>query len=818
MDEKKAINKKKFDIKGMSCSACSSNITRTVSNIKGVKDVNVSLLNNDMIVEYDDSISSEAIMQRVLEIGYGISEKKADRNELKSNKLKPRLIISIILFIPLFYLSMSSMLKLPLPSIIRDNFVVFLIEQLVLVLGLVIVNFEFYQSGYKSLFKLKPNMNSLIAISSSAAIIYGIYILILNIVSEDSLLEINGDLYFESAGMILTLITFGKYLEQNAKNKTTDSISKLIDMSPKTATILIDGIETKVNIEKVEENNVVIVKTGELIPVDGIIIEGNASIDEATLTGESLAIDKKEGDNVFKTTIVKSGYIIIKALKVGKDTAFDKIIKLIEEASSSKAPISKLADKISLVFVPSVILISLIAMGIWLLVGEKFNFALAIAISVLVISCPCALGLATPTAIMVSTGVAAKNHILVKNAEALENLQKIDTVVMDKTGTITKGIPKVIDLINFDFPLEKLKSYLLSLEEMSDHPLSKGIISSFSNENIESLKVHDFKYLFGQGIKGVINNKTVLIGNVSLLESNNVSINSKKDLLKDYEKEGKTTLLISENDRIIGLVTLRDEIKKTSLRAINEFKKRKIDVIMISGDSITNSQVIAKEVNIDNVYANVFPDEKEKIISRLQQEGKFVAFIGDGVNDAVALTRADVAIAIGSGTDVAIECADVILVRNELLDAVEAYRLSKKTIRIIKENLFWAFFYNVLLIPLAAGVFYVIWGILLKPMYAALAMSISSLFVVTNALRIKKFKILSNERNDGKMIKEVKIEGMMCEHCKRNVEKALANIKDADVVVDLSNKTATIMSEKTIDEKQIKKLITDAGYKISSIK
>lgn len=817
MDEKKTINKKKFDIKGMSCSACSSNITRTVSNIKGVKDVNVSLLNNDMIVEYDDSISSETIMQKVLQIGYGISE-KTDRNQLKSNKLRPRLITSIILFIPLFYLSMSSMLKLPLPSIVRDNYSVFLIEQLVLVLGLVIVNFEFYQSGFKSLFKLKPNMNSLIAISSSAAIIYGIYILILNIVSKDSLLEINGDLYFESAGMILTLITFGKYLEQNAKNKTTDSISKLIDMSPKTATILIDGIETKVNIENVKENNVIIVKTGELIPADGVIIEGNASIDEATLTGESLSIDKKEGDNVFKTTIVKSGYIIIKALKVGKDTAFDKIIKLIEEASSSKAPISRLADKISLIFVPSVIFISLIAMGIWLLVGEKFNFALAIAISVLVISCPCALGLATPTAIMVSTGVAAKNHILVKNAEALENLQKVDTVVMDKTGTITKGIPKLIDLINFDFPLEKLKGYLLSLEKMSDHPLSKGIISSFSNENIESLKVHDFKYLFGQGLKGVINNNTILIGNVSLLESNNVSINSKKDLLKQYEEEGKTTLLISENDRIIGLVTLRDEIKKTSLRAINEFKKREIDVIMISGDSITNSQVIAKEVNIDNVYANVFPDEKEKIISKLQQEGKFVAFIGDGVNDAVALTRADVAIAIGSGTDVAIECADVILVRNELMDAVEAYRLSKKTITIIKENLFWAFFYNILLIPLAAGVFYVIWGILLKPMYAALAMSISSLFVVTNALRIKKFKILSNERNDSKMIKEVKIEGMMCEHCKRNVEKALSNIKDADVVVDLSNKTATIMSEKTIDEKEIKKLITNAGYKIVSIK
>ncbi|MDD2493048.1 MAG: heavy metal translocating P-type ATPase [Bacilli bacterium] len=804
-----------FDIKGMTCSACSARIDKVIGEQKGVQNVNVNLLKNEMVVEYDETIiSTDKMIDVVKQTGYQASIKQ-NRTINQDNPLKTRLIMSIIFLIPLLYLSMSGMLKLPIPKIFVENFLVFLLEQLLFVIAIVIVNIHYFIVGFQNLWKRSPNMDTLIAVSSSAAIIYGLYIMVSYIIDRSSINSQMHHLYFESAGMILTLITLGKYFEGNAKRRTTDSLKKLIDMSPKTATIIKDGQEVVVASEEVVVNDLVIVRKGEGIPVDGIIIEGVGIIDEATLTGESNFVDKVVNDTVYKATINHSGYFIMKATQVGEDTAYDKIIKLVDEASSSKAPISRLADKISGIFVPIVMVISLFSLVIWLLLGKSFSFALLIAISVLVISCPCALGLATPTAIMVATGMAAKHHILIKSAASLEKLQAIDTVLLDKTGTITEGKPVLTDVIHFNYDLKKLNNIIYSLEKRSEHPLAKGMIEHL--ETSETYPVTDYQAIFGQGIEGIIDHQKVMIGNLRMMDENKITYLPQEALINQLLAQGKIVLLVAIEETLIGIVALRDKIKPTSKEAIKEMQKLNINVAMISGDSLENSRIIANEVGITNIYAEVLPSEKDLIVQKLQNEAHQVAFIGDGVNDTIALTRADVAIAIGSGTDVAIDSADIVLVKNELLDALNAIKLSKMTMRIIKENLFWAFIYNIILIPLAAGVLYPAFQILLQPMYAAMAMSISSIFVVTNALRIRRFKAKISNGGESTMVKKVKIDGMMCEHCKARVEKAILEIPHVKVSVDLTTKIATITSTIDIDEKDLRRRIKNAGYTVVSI-
>lgn len=804
-----------FNITGMTCSACSARIDQVISDQKGVLKVNVNLLKNEMTIEIDESvITVEDIIRIVKETGYQASL-KTNRTIIQDNSLKTRLIMSIIFLIPLLYLSMGEMLKLPLPKIFVENFLVFLLEQLLFVSAIVIVNIQYFIIGFKNLWKRSPNMDTLIAVSSAAAILYGIYIMISFIVNPANIDTTIHHLYFESAGTILTLITLGKYFEGNAKRRTTDSIKKLIDLSPKTATILKEGKEIVVKSEEVVVNDIIIVRKGEGIPVDGIIIEGYGIIDEATLTGESNFVDKSVNDKVYKATINHSGYFMMKATQVGEDTTYDKIIRLVDEASSSKAPISRLADKISGIFVPIVMGISLISLFIWLLAGKTFDFSLLIAISVLVISCPCALGLATPTAIMVATGIAAKNHILIKSAASLEKLHAIDTVLLDKTGTITEGKPELTDFIVLNDDEKELQNIVYSLEKLSEHPLAKGIYNNLPNS--ESYPVEDYQTIFGQGILGMIRNQKVMIGNLRMMEDNNISYLSHEETIRTFLKQGKIVLLIAINQNLVGLIALRDKVKPTSKEAIKEMKKLNIRVAMISGDSDENSSIIASEVGITDIYAEVLPSEKDVIVQKLQNESRQVAFVGDGVNDTIALTRADVAIAIGSGTDIAIDSADIVLVKNELLDALNAIRLSKMTMKIIKENLFWAFIYNIILIPVAAGILYPTFNILLQPMYAAMAMSISSIFVVTNALRIRRFKARILNGGENRMVKKVKIDGMMCEHCKARVEKALLEIPNIKVTIDLTTKIATVTSEQEIDEKDLRRRIKNAGYTVVSI-
>lgn len=807
--------KQNFNIKGMTCSACSARIDQVISNQKGVSKVNVNLLKNEMMVEYDETIiTSDRIMSLVKEAGYQASL-KTNRTINQDNSLKTRLLMSIIFLIPLLYLSMGEMLKLPIPKIFIENFLVFLLEQLLFVSAIVIVNIQYFIVGFKNLWKQSPNMDTLIAVSSSSAILYGIYLLVAFLINPTMFETETHHLYFESAGTILTLITLGKYFEGNAKRRTTDAIQKLIDLSPKTATILRNNQEIVVRSEEVVVGDLVIVRKGEGIPVDGMIIEGYGILDESTLTGESNFVDKSVNDFVYKATINHSGYFIMKATEVGEDTAYDKIIRLVDEASSSKAPISRLADKISGIFVPIVMGISLLSLIIWLLLGKTFSFSLLIAISVLVISCPCALGLATPTAIMVATGMAAREHILIKSAASLEKLHGIDTVLLDKTGTITEGKPKLTDFLTFGYEEEKLKNMVYSLEKYSEHPLAKGIIK-YLNSSTASL-VEDYQAIFGQGISGVIQNQKIMIGNLNMMESHQIDVLSQKEKIKDLLSQGKIVLLVVVDQLLVGLIALRDSLKPTSQQAIKEIQKCNINVAMISGDSLENSKIIANEVGITDIYAEVLPSEKDGIVQKLQKESHQVAFVGDGVNDTIALTRADVAIAIGSGTDVAIDSADIVLVKNELLDVLNAIRLSKMTMRIIKENLFWAFIYNVILIPVAAGALYSSLNILLQPMYAAMAMSISSIFVVTNALRIRRFKAKIPNGGESIVVKKIKIDGMMCEHCKARVEKTLLEIPNTKVIVDLATKTATITSDKELDEKDLRRRIKNAGYTVVSI-
>ena len=843
------MKKEKFDIQGMTCSSCSAHVERAISKLEGIKSVNVNLLSNNMIVEYDENITNnETIIKAVIYAGYGArrsstekntqtKKEKAPNNQDVIKSMKKRLIISVCFLIPLMYIAMYHMFYewfgLPIPTFINnlfhgtENAITFGFTQFLLLLPIVYVNRNYFIVGFKRLFKGSPNMDSLIAIGSSAAIVYGIFaIYMIGYGLGHNQIELvqrySMDIYFESAGTILTLITVGKYLETKSKGKTSDAISKLINLAPKTAIVIRENKETEIAVEEIVQGDIIAIKPGGSIPVDGIVIEGSTAIDQSSITGESIPVEKNIGDNVVSGTINKNGYCKMKATKVGNDTTLSQIIKLVEEASNSKAPISKLADKVSGIFVPVVITIAVLATIFWLLQGQSFEFALSIGIAVLVISCPCALGLATPVAIMVGTGKGAQNGILIKSAESLELLHKVDTVVLDKTGTITEGKPKVTDIVS-NIEEKELLKIAGALEKNSEHPLAEAIMEKVKQEQIENLEINEFEAISGRGVKGKIEGATYYGGNISFMKENNIDIAQVEEQSNKLLKQGKTVLYFAKENNIIGMVAVADTIKETSHQAIKELKKNNIEVVMLTGDNKIVAETIGKELEIDKVVSEVLPQDKEKEVAKLQEQGKKVAFVGDGINDSPALVKADVGLAIGSGTDIAIESADIVLMKNSLLDVVTAISLSKAVIRNIKMNLFWAFFYNTIGIPVAAGVFYLSFGLKLNPMIGAAAMSLSSVCVVTNALRLKNFKV--NYKEEKMMeynqkeptLKVVKIEGMQCNHCKMSVEKALSSLEGVTKVeVSLEKKTAIIESQKEIDDNKIKQVIEEAGFEVKN--
>lgn len=868
--------KQKFDVTGMSCASCSAHVEKSVSKVAGVQEVQVNLLTNSMTVVYDDSVTSSGeIVSAVEKAGYGAcpiqrqaslqaySSLPVSREDpaLKEQKeMKRRLIISLVFLIPLFYLSMGHMMGLPIPWFFQgeENALAFAFTQLLLCLPIALVNRHYFTGGFAALWHRSPNMDSLIGIGSAAALVYGIWAIYqigfglghgdLHLVHEYSM-----DLYFESAGMILTLITVGKYLESRAKGKTSQAITKLINLAPKTAVRLTDGVEQEIPLEMVQAGDILAVKPGQSIPTDGRVAEGLSAVDESAITGESIPVEKQPGDPVTGGSINQSGYLKIEATKVGGDTTLAQIIRLVEEASSSKAPISKLADRVSGVFVPIVISIAVLAIIVWLLVGEPFSFALSIGISVLVISCPCALGLATPTAIMVGTGKGAENGILIKSAEALEVAHSVGAVVLDKTGTITEGKPHVTDLVDVG-RVPNLLQLAASLEKNSEHPLAAAIVAEAQKQNLSLLPVEDFVSEPGKGIRGRIKGKIYLAGNQKIIEENGVDIRALERPAARLAEEGKTPMFFAQDGQAIGIIAAADIIKPTSAQAVAEWKAMGIDVVMLTGDNERTAAAIQKQVGITRVVAQVMPQDKEKEVRAIQQSGKKVAMVGDGINDAPALTAADVGIAIGAGTDIAIESADIVLMKSDLMDAVTAIQLSKATLRNIKENLFWALFYNSLGIPLACGVFFSLLGWKLNPMFAAAAMSLSSVFVVSNALRLKFFRPkfsapaagavnekaskgihvenlilpkpeelqnqLENKENKGEFAmteKIMKIEGMACGHCSARVEKALNAIDGVSATVDLEAKTASITLTKPVDDQVLIKAVTDAGYEAAGL-
>ncbi|MFW0742063.1 heavy metal translocating P-type ATPase [Aliarcobacter butzleri] len=838
------MKSQKFDIKGMTCSACSTAVDRNVKKLEGINEVNVNLLNNSMIVKYDENVlNNETIIKKVQDAGYEAflveNGKKTQKNsteenlgKIETNELKNRLIISFIFAIPLFYISMGHMLNWYLPHLFHgySNAIIFAFTQFLLALPIVFINIKYYKVGFKTLYKGSPNMDSLIAIGTSAAMIYGVFSIYkigygLGNNDIDMVIQYSHDLYFESAAIVLTLITLGKFLEARAKENTSEAINKLINLTPKTALVLRNNQEIEIPIDELILKDIVIVKPGNIVPTDGIIIFGNSSIDESMLTGESLPVSKKVGDKVIGASINKSGSFKFEVTKLGEDTVLSQIIKLIEEASSSKAPISKLADRISAIFVPTVIVISILATVTWLFLGYSFEFALSIGIAILVISCPCALGLATPTAIMVGTGKGAQNGILIKSAESLEIAHTINTVVIDKTGTITEGKTQVTDIFtNEKITQDKLLQLCATIEKNSEHPLADAILKKTQEKEIELLNATDFEALNGLGIKAKVEDRVFYIGNKKLLDSKNISLDLFYEKSEKLANEAKTPIFIADESEVLGLIAISDVVKPTSKDAILEFEKMGlVEVIMLTGDNYKTANAIAKQININNVIAEVLPQDKEKEIQKLQSLGKKVAMIGDGINDAPALVRADVGIAIGAGTDIAIESANIVLVKSDLLDAVKAIQLSNAVIKNIKQNLFWAFFYNIIGIPLAAGVFYTVLGWKLSPMFAGAAMSLSSVTVVLNALRLKLFepRISKNllEKNNiskgDKMEKILKVDGMTCGHCKARVEKVVSAIDGVDSVeVDLASKNVTVKMSKDISEQTLSDVIVDAGYEV----
>lgn len=757
--------KSNYDIKGMHCSSCSSSIERAISKLDGVKEVNVNLLTNSMTVDHEVSITDRIIIDKVEKLGFSASVQGNENNiyidskenevddEIKS--MKTRLIISFAFMLPLMYIAMGHMVGLPVPNIfIGDkNALIFALSQMFLTIPVMYVNRAYYENGFKALFRKNPNMDSLIALGSTAAFAYGVFVVFrlayaFSYGQSEVVSHYSHALYFESAAMILALITLGKYLEAKSKAKSTDAIKKLMDLSPKKAIRLEGNKEVEVGIEDVNIGDILVVKAGTVIPTDGSVIKGRGSVDESAISGESIPVEVYENSKVIGSTLLKTGYIQIKAEKIGEDTSLAQIIQLVKDANATKAPISKLADKISGIFVPVVIIIAIVTTLIWAWLGYGFEMAFSMGISVLVISCPCALGLATPVSIMVGTGQGAKNGILIKSAEALEVLHEVDTIVLDKTGTITIGKPMLTDIISDKFDKKEFIKLAGSMESPSDHPLSLAISDYAKESNVEILDVDDFKNIDGRGIEVIIDDKKYYAGNLKLMNDKNISTELYIDRANDLSKQGKTVMYFADISGIIGIIGVADQVKASSEEAIDLFHKAGLETYMLTGDNEKTANAIANNLNLDEVIAEVLPQDKEEIIRNIQSQGKKVAMVGDGINDAPALARADVGIAIGAGTDVAIEAADLVLIKNSLIDVVNAIDLSRATIRNIKQNLFWAFFYNIILIPLAAGILYKPFGISLNPMIASGAMSLSSIFVVTNALRLNTFKAKLDSSKD----------------------------------------------------------------------
>lgn len=831
---------KQYNVTGMSCASCVARVEKAVNKVDGVTSCSVNLLTNSMSVDGD--VKSSDVISAVEKAGYGATLKGNSSKENKTNdeplkdtetpKLKKRLFSSLVFLILLMYISMGHMMwGFPLPSILANNHIAMGLIQLLLTGIIMVINQKFFISGFKALIHRSPNMDTLVALGAGASFIYSVYALFAMTnaqVNNDMSLVMKymDEFYFESAGMILTLITLGKMLESYSKGKTTNAIKGLMNLAPKKATILVDNTEKVVPIEEVKIGDIFVVKPGENIPVDGVVIEGESAVNESALTGESIPVDKTVGDNVSGATVNQSGFIKCKATKVGEDTTLSQIIKMVSDASATKAPIAKVADKVSGVFVPIVISIAVVTIIVWLLCGATFGNALVRGISVLVISCPCALGLATPVAIMVGNGVGAKNGILFKNATSLETTGKVSYVLLDKTGTITNGTPVVTDIIpSENYTQDDLLSYASSLESKSEHPLAKAVVQKAIDSNIKNLDTTDFKSLTGNGVSATINGKTVVGGSVKHISSiTNIDENIIKQA-DDLATKGKTPLLFVMDNRLLGIIAVADVVKSDSPKAIKELQNMGIKVVMVTGDNEKTAQAIAKESGVDEVIAGVLPDGKEKVVTQYKEKG-MVAMVGDGINDAPALTRADIGIAIGAGTDVAIDSADIVLMKSKLTDVSGAIRLSRGTLRNIHENLFWAFIYNVIGIPLAAGVWIPIFGWTLSPMFGAAAMSLSSFCVVTNALRLnflnirsskrdRKIKNITNKKEKNTMTTTLKINGMMCPHCEATVKTALESI-DGVTSAEVSHEsgTAVVTLSKEVNEDVLKKAVVDKGYTV----
>lgn len=819
---------KQYNITGMSCAACANRIEKTVAHINGVDSCSVSLLTNSMGVE--GTASSESIIQAIENIGYGASEKGVEKVkddslvDHETPKLKKRLITSLVFLILLMYLSMGHMMwKWPVPLFL-ENHVSLAITEMLLTIIILVINKAFFVNGYKSLFQLSPNMDALVALGSSAAFGYSLVVLYLMIdaMSQGQMMKVMSlghDLYFESAAMIPTLITVGKMLEAMSKGRTTDALKSLMDLAPQTAVIIKDNKEVTVSIDEVNKGDLFIVRPGENIPVDGVIVEGSTAIDESALTGESIPVDKTVNDTVSGATLNQSGFIKVRATRVGEDTTLSQIIQMVSDAASTKAPIAKKADQVSGIFVPVIIGIALVTFIVWMILGKSIGFSIARAISVLVISCPCALGLATPVAIMVGNGMGAKHGILFKTSESLEVAGSVDIIALDKTGTITKGTPVVTDVVPYKIEKEVLLNYASSLEKKSEHPLGKAVTDYYQG----SEDVEDFEILPGHGLRGLIHGKEVLGGSIKMMEKH-----IPEEMMKqasDKAMEGKTPLFFSYDDTYLGMICVADTMKEDSPQAIKEMQNMGIQVVMLTGDNKKTADAIGSKAGVDEVIAGVLPDGKESVIKNLQKHGK-VAMVGDGINDAPALTRADIGIAIGAGTDIAIDAADVVLMNSKLTDVTAAIRLSRATLRSIHENLFWAFFYNAICIPVAAGVFIHLTGWQMSPMLGAAAMSLSSFFVCMNALRLNTFsmhdasKDIKRKKKEKKtMEKTLEITGMMCGHCEMAVKKALEAV-DGVESADVSHEkgTAVVTLSKEVSNDVLKKTVEDKDYTVTNIK
>ncbi len=829
-----------YKVTGMSCAACSARVEKAVSKVEGVESCAVNLLTNSMTVV--GSASETDIINAVTEAGYGVAvnnrvnsdkisvneSNDADEVDKEISKLKLRLFTSLFFLLILMYFSMGyTMWDFPLPEIMEKNHVMIALTQLLLTIIVMVINQKFFVSGFKSLIKFAPNMDTLVALGSTAAFLYSTYILfaMTDALYECDMIKVTHymhDLYFESAAMILTLITLGKLLEARSKGKTTNALKGLMNLSPKTANLRRDGKEVSVLINEVKKGDIFVVRPGESIPVDGVILEGHSAVNESALTGESIPVDKTVGDMVSAATINQSGFIVCEATRVGEDTTLSQIIKMVSDAAASKAPIAKIADKISGIFVPCVIIIAVITAIVWLALGKGMGFALARGISVLVISCPCALGLATPVAIMVGNGVGAKNGIMFKNAEALEHAGRINIVALDKTGTITLGKPTVTDVMPCaGYTRNELIKLAFSVECKSEHPLAKAVVE-YANieENLnetDAYMTEEFEVLPGNGLRAKINNENVYGGSQKYI-SEFVDVDSKIVVRsEELSKKGKTPLFFAKEDKLIGLIAVADVIKSDSKEAIAELKKMGITVVMLTGDNENTARVIGNQVGVDEVIAGLLPDGKTQTINDLKKRGN-VAMVGDGINDAPALTSADTGIAIGAGTDIAIDAADVVLMKSNLIDVPSAIKLSRATLRNIRENLFWAFIYNIIGIPLAAGVFISLMGWKLNPMFGAAAMSMSSFCVVSNALRINMVKLYNKKKEIKNMKKLMKIEGMMCGHCEARVKKCLEELEQVEeAIVSHENDTAEVILNQEISDDELKKIVEEQGYTVKDV-